>query len=830
MLGKIHNKGIVVSVRITGIYIILGLIWIVLSDRLLLLLVSDPDAITRLQSYKGWFFVFATASIFFLFVKQQIKGIARQNKQLEELNFELSSVQNRLQLTSQVASIGFWDLNIATREVFYSPEWKAQVGFDDNLIGSNFEEWENRLHPSDKDAALNAFQSYLSNPSGILSLDFRLRHKDGNYRWILSRGAVLNNAAGNPQRVVGIHLDITDRKQMELLLSESENNYRLLFERNPYPMWVCDPLSNKFLAVNPAACAKYGYSRLEFLALSTKDITLDNNAPQCVSYLLSSKSAFDNSGFWQHKKKDGDIIVVEISTQNINYFGKMANLVLAQDFTDRISTEIELTQSEEKYRLLFDKAPYAVFIHTLETIQFANQAAVRLLGAEHLHSIVGSSMLNLFDPAEQLIVKSNLNSLLSGKDTTTSLSLKIRTLTNKELFLDLSSNVIEGGGEPQIQTIAVDRTAQRQTLLELKQSKEQFAQFMDNFPGFAFIKDSEGRHLFANQMFKYLTSIDITGLRNIDIWPADMAKQLDANDSKVLSSGQAMTFIEDINRGLDTLTFLSMKFPLVGANDQMRVGGVSIDITEQVKSNRKVKSLNIELEEVIATQQRSNELEHNSIELFMRIMDNRLKSPIRSISGYNRLLLESLTTQLTNEDRDLLQGIQQNMDFLSLLVDKLTLYSRLAFKEVHIRSVRIDSMVDAILRPLAHLLESSRATIKKNIQEHNTVEADEECLSVAVSSLVSNAIKYRKPNVPLVVEIGVEHSDTATQIYVKDNGMGIDQALLPSLFDPLKRGLNPVEESLGLGLAIAQKSVERLKGTILVESEVNLGSKFTIEL
>jgi signal transduction histidine kinase len=353
---------------------------------------------------------------------------------------------------------------------------------------------------------------------------------------------------------------------------------------------------------------------------------------------------------------------------------------------------------------------------------------------------------------------------------------------------------------------------------------------MDNFPGFAYIKSSDGRHLFANQMFKYLTSKDITGLRNVDIWPADMAKQLDANDSKVMSTGQPMTFVEDINRGGDMLTFLSMKFPLDAADGEKLICGVSIDITEQVNTNRRVKSLNLELEEIIASQQRSNEVEHNSIEVFLRVMDNRLKSPIRSISGYNKYLMESLAAKLTDDDKQMLQNVQQSITFLDILVDKLALYSRVAFKELHLRSVRIDSTVDAILRPIAEEIKSSGVAIKKSIDASDAVEADEECLSVALKCLLENALKYSRPNQPLVVEVGVIRTNAVTQIYVKDNGEGIAPELIPSLFDPFKRGVNPGQASLGLGLAIAQKAVQRLNGVILVKSALNEGSTFTVEI
>lgn len=826
----IKSKGTIVSVRITGIYVVIGVLWIILSDRVLLFLVSDIETFTRYQSYKGWFYVVTTAIFFFLFVKHQFHGIAKQNAKLADLNETLRTVQNRLQLTSQVANIGFWDWDLISKEVYYSPEWKAQLGFDDKLIGSSFMEWENRLHPLDKEEAIRLVNGYVNNPEGLLSLDFRLRHKDGTYRWILSRGSVLCDATGKPQRLVGVHLDITDRKRVEIKLAESENNYRLIFENNPYPMWVCDVNTLEFLAVNSAACSKYGYTKREFLSMTSNMIRPTEDLAPFIKDIIKPATAVEGRGVWQHVLKNGQVILVEISKQTISYFGREADLVLAHDVTDKIEAERALAQSEEKYRLLFDKSPYAIFIHTSESVQFANQAAMRLLKAEHLEQIVGKSISSFFGADTHSEINNRLRMLMEGETLGSPLISRIIDLSNNSLYVELISNLIGEADTKLVQTIVVDRTAEQQALVELRQSREQFAQFMDNFPGFAYIKSSDGRHLFANQMFKYLTSKDITGLRNVDIWPADMAKQLDANDSKVMSTGQPMTFVEDINRGGDMLTFLSMKFPLEAADGEKLVCGISIDITEQVNTNRKVKSLNLELEEIIASQQRSNEMEHNSIEVFLRVMDNRLKSPIRSISGYNKYLMESLAAKLTDDDKQMLQNVQQSITFLDILVDKLALYSRVAFKELHLRSVRIDSTVDAILRPIAEEIKSSGVTIKKSIDASDAVEADEECLSVALKCLLENALKYSKPNQPLVVEVGVFRTNAVTQIYVKDNGEGIAPELIPSLFDPFKRGVNPGQASLGLGLAIAQKAVQRLNGVILVKSVLNEGSTFTVEI
>jgi PAS domain S-box-containing protein len=113
----------------------------------------------------------------------------------------------------------------------------------------------------------------------------------------------------------------------------SERTYRLLFERNPQPMWVYDLRSLAFLAVNEAASEQYGYSRDEFLRMTIRDV----RPAQDVSRLLESAShggaGLEQSGTWRHRKKDGTLLDVQITSHNLEWAGRPARLVLAVDIT-----------------------------------------------------------------------------------------------------------------------------------------------------------------------------------------------------------------------------------------------------------------------------------------------------------------------------------------------------------------------------------------------------------------------------------------------------------------------------------------------------------------
>jgi|GEM_PF-421717 PAS domain S-box-containing protein len=148
----------------------------------------------------------------------------------KEAEEALREAQERLRLALQGSNTGLWDWDLRTDQVYFSPEWKGHLGYADHEISHRYEEWELRLHPDDRETALAALQAYFNDRSPEYDIEFRLRHKDGTYRWINARGAVIKDAAGKPYRMMGCHIDITARKQAEEALRVSEERYRSLVE------------------------------------------------------------------------------------------------------------------------------------------------------------------------------------------------------------------------------------------------------------------------------------------------------------------------------------------------------------------------------------------------------------------------------------------------------------------------------------------------------------------------------------------------------------------------------------------------------------------------
>ena len=155
--------------------------------------------------------------------------------------------------------------------------------------------------------------------------------------------------------------DITDRRRAENALRESEERYRLLFENNPQPMWVLDRETLAFLAVNEALCRHYGYSREEFLRMTIEDIRPSADVPALFENLATESREFHRAGGWRHRRKDATTIEVEIASHPIHFAGRDAQLILANDVTERKRAEEALRQSEQKYRDIFDFATVGIY-------------------------------------------------------------------------------------------------------------------------------------------------------------------------------------------------------------------------------------------------------------------------------------------------------------------------------------------------------------------------------------------------------------------------------------------------------------------------------------
>ncbi len=181
------------------------------------------------------------------------------------------------------------------------------------------------------------------------------RDKTGELRYLSVTGEPIFDVQGDFKGYHGVGKDVTETARSQKALEESEQRYRMLFEVHPHPMWVSDNKTLAFLAVNQAAIRHYGYSREEFLSMTAEHL----RPPEDVAQLL--KAFQDESRSYmqrvaRHRKKNGELIDVQVTSFNLEFDGRPARLAVVDDVTERLKAEARIREIEQQYRALLESS------------------------------------------------------------------------------------------------------------------------------------------------------------------------------------------------------------------------------------------------------------------------------------------------------------------------------------------------------------------------------------------------------------------------------------------------------------------------------------------
>jgi PAS domain S-box-containing protein len=252
----------------------------------------------------------------------------------------------------KVTDDAIWDWNIVSNEMFIVGDtYKQLFGYD--FVNAVFPEnlRESLLHPDDRDRVIGKLDLIFR--EGIKTKwedEYRLRKNNGEYAYVHDRGHIIYSAGQQPVRMIGAISDITVRKRYEELILASEEKYRQIFYKNPYPALIYDLDTLQIVEVNNAAMEKYGFDKNEFLQMSIKDLYTPGQA-DAFQQAFNSPAVERNhpalegalaKNLWHHTGKKGNLLIVEITSHLIDYFGKLAMQVVINDVTKKIRLEKEL--------------------------------------------------------------------------------------------------------------------------------------------------------------------------------------------------------------------------------------------------------------------------------------------------------------------------------------------------------------------------------------------------------------------------------------------------------------------------------------------------------
>jgi PAS domain S-box-containing protein/putative nucleotidyltransferase with HDIG domain len=310
--------------------------------------------------------------------------------QREKIYIDLQEREEQLSLAVQAANIGFFDRNLVTGETHLSPEWKKQLGYDEEEIRDDDHEWEIRLHPEDKEVTINRINAVFESSENFYETTFRLKHKNGNYRWILSRGSVRRDEHGKAVQVIGCHVDITEQKEYELGLLMNERRFRSLAESSQDVITLFDR-NYKIVYFNQAGLGILGLDQEVVQGKSPGEIFTDN---RLVRYLeMDVEQVFQSEGLVQriaiwpqnvNNTNNHKIVFDWRLSPVLNSEGQVEWVLgIARDISTIIETESALKKSEEKFRRIFETSGLGISITDLSgNFTAGNPAVLNLLGYE----------------------------------------------------------------------------------------------------------------------------------------------------------------------------------------------------------------------------------------------------------------------------------------------------------------------------------------------------------------------------------------------------------------------------------------------------------------
>ncbi len=245
-------------------------------------------------------------------------------------------------------------------------------------------------------------------------------------------------------------------------LDQSESGYRLLFDRNPWPMWVYDSQTLRFLAANQAAVTEYGYSEQAFLAMRLPDIRPEGDQEALRQHLALPEHARLRIRHWRHRRSDGTLLDVEIASAAIDFAGRPARLVQGRDITERLRAEAALRHSERRYRNIVETAIEGIWtIDAQARTSFVNPTMAQMLGYS-VHEMLGRALTDFMDDEGVAITEANLVRRRQG--VAEQHEFKFRRKDGSDLWVAMATNRILDDAEGYAGALAMvtDITERRQ--------------------------------------------------------------------------------------------------------------------------------------------------------------------------------------------------------------------------------------------------------------------------------------------------------------------------------------------------------------------------------
>ena len=350
----------------------------------------------------------------------------------------------------------------------------------------------------------------------------------------------------------------------------------------------------------------------------------------------------------------------------------------------------------------------------------------------------------------------------------------------------------------------------------LQDSEQRFARFMQNLPGLAWIKDSDGRYVYANhgaeKAFR-MSSAQLYGKTDEEVFPPETAARFRENDLRAVARPSGMQVVESLMHDDGVLHHsVVSKFPIPAKDGtSVLIGGIAFDITDRVQAEKTAME---------ASRQK---------DAFFAVLGHELRNPLSPM--LTALQLMRLRGVQGNE----VDILERQVTHMRRLVDDLLDVSRITSGKVqlHLEDVDLAAILVRALDTVGPVLEQRHHSLRMEMPRGIFgVRADPERLTQVVTNLLVNAAKFSDEGSTIIVDARTEEG--FVRLSVRDEGIGISPEMLDTIFDDYVQrpeSLDRTRDGLGLGLAIVRSLVRQHGGRVFARSDgVGKGSEFVVEL
>ncbi|HEU4503694.1 MAG TPA: PAS domain S-box protein, partial [Nitrospira sp.] len=292
----------------------------------------------------------------------------------------------RTRIAQQAARWGVFEFNYKTGKHYWSVELEALYGLAPGTFDGTYDGWRQRIHPDDRPEAERALERALTTDE--YAHDFRVVWNDGSVHWLFARAKIFRDAAGSPERMLGVNVDITERKQAEEALRHSEEQLELISNTVPALISYVNK-ERRYVTCNEAYTTWFGLSREDVIGKTMKEVVGEDAWVAIASHVEAALQGqavdYDTEARYRH---GGTKWIHAVYTPHRDASGQVAGfIVMVTDISAIKRTEAALRESEMRFRTIADSAPVLIWMNGLDGCEFVNRAYMEFVGARQQHEV-----------------------------------------------------------------------------------------------------------------------------------------------------------------------------------------------------------------------------------------------------------------------------------------------------------------------------------------------------------------------------------------------------------------------------------------------------------